>query len=583
MVDSASSPRIFLSTLAPRPRQERLAMMVVFVSAAIFAAVLPFAQLQLGQVWGFIPVYESAIVINDLVTAALLVGQYALLRSPGLLVLSCGYFFTASVAVAHMLSFPGLFSAPGLLGAGPQTTAWLYMFWHGGFPLTLIGYAFLQESARTRHVRLRHATLSALGGAAVVLLLTCGLTALSASGLSILPPIMSGHGYASGMTMTVGVVWSLNLLALAVLWRHRRRSLLHLWCTVVAAASVFDVALSAVFNHGRFDLGFYAGRAYGLIASGFVLVALIIEHARLYARLVAALESESAERERVQEKTRQLNEANEHLEQRVWDRTAQLSTINEELRQEITERQRAERALKHSREELHELATISSRAREEEKRRLSRELHDELAQSLAALKVDLQMLENRLAATNNPVAGRLAQMERAVDDMIGSTRRLASDLRPAMLDDLGLIPACRWLVQSFQRRHDIHCELTVVPEQFELPEPFASTVYRVLQECLANSARHARASLVQVRLACDAPGVVLAVRDNGVGFNPARQRKALSFGLVGLRERAYLVQGNLRIESSPENGTLIELTIPQTTIAMAEIPVPTSDAEPHAT
>ena len=153
MSDPGSDPRIFLSTVLPRPNQQRLVTAVMLASVVVFVAVLPFAQWQLAQVWGFIPVYESAVVINDLVTAAMLVGQFTLLRSPGLLVLSSGYFFTATVAAVHMLSFPGLFSASGLLGAGPQTTAWLYMFWHGGFPLSLIGYALLQENERTRRIR----------------------------------------------------------------------------------------------------------------------------------------------------------------------------------------------------------------------------------------------------------------------------------------------------------------------------------------------------------------------------------------------------------------------------------------------
>ncbi|MCP1170860.1 sensor histidine kinase [Ralstonia chuxiongensis] len=581
MSDQGGNPRIFLSTVQPRPNQQRLVMAVMLASVVVFVAVLPFAQWQLAQVWGFIPVYESAVVINDLVTAAMLVGQFTLLRSPGLLALSSGYFFTATVAAVHMLSFPGLFSASGLLNAGPQTTAWLYMFWHGGFPVSLIAYALLQENARTRHIRLRRVVYPVLWAACVVLLLTYGLTAL-ATHPSLLPIIMRGHGYTGAMSSTVGIVWLLNVLAAAILWRHRGHSLLNLWCAVVAVTSVFEVALSAMFNHGRFDLGFYAGRAYGLVASGFVLVALIIEHARLYAMLVKALDSESAARTRALDKTQQLNEANEHLEQRVKDRTAQLSVTNVELRQEIAERKRAEQALERSREELRELATISSRAREEERRRLSRELHDELAQSLAALKVDMQMLEQKLDAANKPVADRLSSMEQAVDDMIGATRRLASDLRPSMLDDLGLVPACRWLVESFQRRHRIRCELTITPEHFELPEPFASTVYRVLQECLANVARHAGASTVQVRLVYDVPTVQLSVQDDGIGFDPAHPRKDLSFGLVGLRERAYLVRGSLSIESSPEAGTLIDLTIPQTMTAATEAPLPAPGAQPRA-
>ena len=581
MSDPGSNPRIFLSTVVPRPNQKRLVMAAMLASVVVFVAVLPFAQWQLAQVWGFIPVYESAVVINDLVTAAMLVGQFTLLRSPGLLALSSGYFFTATVAAVHMLSFPGLFSASGLLNAGPQTTAWLYMFWHGGFPLSLIAYALLQENERTRHIRLQHALSPVLWAGGVVLLLTYGLTAL-ATHPSLLAAIMSGHGYTGAMSTTVGIVWMLNVLAAAILWRHRGHSLLNLWCAVVAVTSAFEVALSAVFNHGRFDLGFYAGRAYGLVASSFVLVALIIEHARLYAMLVKALDNESAARARALEKTQQLNEANEHLELRVKDRTTQLSVTNGELRQEIIERKRAEQALERSREELRELATISSRAGEEERRRISRELHDELAQSLAALKVDMQMLEHKLDATNKPAAERLSSMEQAVDDMIGATRRLASDLRPSMLDDLGLVPACRWLVESFQRRHRIRCELTIAPKYFELAEPFASTVYRVLQECLANVARHAGASVVQVRLIYEAPTIQLSVRDDGIGFDPAHPRKDLSFGLVGLRERAYLVQGSLSIDSSPETGTLIELTIPQTIVATPQTRLPAADDQPRA-
>ncbi|CAJ0716893.1 MULTISPECIES: sensor histidine kinase [Ralstonia] len=581
MSDPGSNPRIFLSTVLPRPNQQRLVTAVMLASVVVFVAVLPFAQWQLAPVWGFIPVYESAVVINDLVTAAMLVGQFTLLRSPGLLALSSGYFFTATVAAVHMLSFPGLFSASGLLGAGPQTTAWLYMFWHGGFPLSLIGYALLQENERIRRIRLSRAVSPVLWAAGAVLLLAYGLTAL-ATHPSLLPAIMRGNGYTGAMSTTVSIVWMLNVLAAAILWRHRGHSLLNLWCTVVAVTSAFEVALSAVFNHGRFDLGFYAGRAYGLVASGFVLVGLIIEHARLYAMLVKALDNESAARAGALEKTQQLNAANEHLEQRVKDRTAQLSATNSELRQEITERKRAEQALERSREELRELAAISSRAREEERRRLSRELHDELAQSLAALKVDMQMLEHKLDATNAPVAERLSAMEHAVDDMIRATRRLASDLRPSMLDDLGLVPACRWLVESFQRRHRIHCELKIVPGHLELPEPFASTVYRVLQECLANVARHAGASAVHVRLLYEASIVQLSVQDDGIGFDPAHPRKDLSFGLVGLRERAYLVRGSLSIESSPESGTLIELTIPQTMVTSPQLPLPAPGAEPKA-
>jgi hypothetical protein len=122
---------VFLSTLPASRRQRRLALAVVLASAAIFLALAPFARRPLGQVWAFIPIYESALVINDLVTAVLLFGQFSILRSRALQVLASAYLFTAFMTVAHALSFPGLFSPTGLLGAGAQSTAWLYMFWPG--------------------------------------------------------------------------------------------------------------------------------------------------------------------------------------------------------------------------------------------------------------------------------------------------------------------------------------------------------------------------------------------------------------------------------------------------------------------
>src|SRR5690242_15528986 len=136
---------IFLSTLPAQRPDLGGALFTAFVLFALFFATAPFAQLQLEPVIGFIPVYESALVVTDLITAALLFGQVGMHRSRGLPFLASGYLFTALLAIAHLLSFPGLFSQTGLLGAGPQTTAWLYMFWHAGFPLLVIAYARLER------------------------------------------------------------------------------------------------------------------------------------------------------------------------------------------------------------------------------------------------------------------------------------------------------------------------------------------------------------------------------------------------------------------------------------------------------
>ena len=141
MLRESSDDRVFLSTVPAGPGERRLALAVGVVSVVIFAALAPFARVPLAKIWAFIPIYESALVTNDLITAVLLFGQYRILRSQALLVLGCGYLFTAAMATAHALSFPGLFAPAGLLGSGPQTTAWLFMFWHAGFPLFVIAYA----------------------------------------------------------------------------------------------------------------------------------------------------------------------------------------------------------------------------------------------------------------------------------------------------------------------------------------------------------------------------------------------------------------------------------------------------------
>lgn len=275
----------FLSTLPAGRGERRLALGVVLVSVAVFLALAPFAKVPLGQLWAFIPVYQSAFVVNDLITAVLLLGQFSILQSRGLLLLASGYLFTAFMAAAHALTFPGLFAPAGLLGAGPQTTAWMYMFWHGGFPLLVTAYAVLKSEARDTSRPRSRAGIAVLYSVAAVLVAVVGVTLLATAGQSLLPAIMQGNHYTPAMVIVVSSVWGLSLLALIVLWRRRPHSVLDLWLMVVMCAWLSDIALAAVLNHGRFDLGFYAGRIYGLLAASFVLVVLLLENGKRYFEL----------------------------------------------------------------------------------------------------------------------------------------------------------------------------------------------------------------------------------------------------------------------------------------------------------
>ncbi len=221
---------------------------------------------------------------------------------------------------------------------------------------------------------------------------------------------------------------------------------------------------------------------------------------------------------------------------------------------DVTERMKA-------RQDLARFATEASAIREQEKTRVARELHDELAQSLTALKMDATWLRDHLARDPAAATEKAVDMLAMLDACVAATRRIAADLRPLVLDDLGLVPAIEWLAQNFTQRHGVPCTLDV-DESLELQEPHATAAFRIVQESLANVAKHAKAGRAWVRVAREGGHVVLQVRDDGVGFDPRAARKPDSLGLMGLRERAQLMEGTVRIESSPGEGTRIEARIP---------------------
>lgn len=263
------------------------------ISALVFLALLPFAKLQLPEIKTFIPAYQAALAIADLVTAVVFYVYFYRLRSYGLLLLAGGYLFTALMAVIHTLTFPGLFSRDGLLGAGPQTTAWLYMFWHGGFPAMIVGYGLIKEQGRGGATTDRRARLAVLLDVFVILAAVAILALIATIGSANLPPIMAGHSYTPTMIVVVTAVWACSLAGFLVLWLRMPYSQLDIWLMLVMAAWMFDIALAAVFNAGRFDLGFYAGRLYGLVAGMLILVVLLID-----ARVIGAWPSGRRRHER---------------------------------------------------------------------------------------------------------------------------------------------------------------------------------------------------------------------------------------------------------------------------------------------
>lgn len=287
-MQTADERNIFLSTLPASSRDRKAALVVVGVSAVLFACAVPFAGVPLSPVPAFVASYQSALAINDVITAILLFSQFAVSRSRALVLLASGYLFTAAAAIVHALTFPGLFAPSGLLGAGSQTTVWLYMVWHGVFPLLVLGYALLKASDNGTKIKGSTASAVLVSIAAVsgvMALFTWIVTAQH----NLLPVLLSGGHYTPVMLGVVSTVWGLSLGALAVLWFRKPYSVLDVWLMVVLCAWLFDIALSAILNVARFDVGFYLGRIYGLGAASFVLAVLLIDNIGLQAQLAHLL------------------------------------------------------------------------------------------------------------------------------------------------------------------------------------------------------------------------------------------------------------------------------------------------------
>jgi len=287
-----SNTRIFLSRGLASRSEVLFALTAVLISVVIFLAIAPIATRQFAHIPAFIPAYESALIVCDLITSVMLFSQFNNLRSAALFALACGYLFTAFIAFTHMLTFPDAFSATGWLHANTQTTGVLYMFWHGGFPLFVILYALLKNGGRdtagtgpASGLPGSRPGIAIAAGVAVVFAIVCGLTFAVTGDNVALPVLLVNNHFTPTMTVVVSNIWMLNMLALALLAWRRPYTVLDIWLMVVMCVWLCDIALSAVLNAGRFDAGWYGGRIYGLAAASMLLIVLLIESAKHYARL----------------------------------------------------------------------------------------------------------------------------------------------------------------------------------------------------------------------------------------------------------------------------------------------------------
>jgi signal transduction histidine kinase len=233
--------------------------------------------------------------------------------------------------------------------------------------------------------------------------------------------------------------------------------------------------------------------------------------------------------------------------------------------QDITEQQQSEESLHQSREQLRALAARQEAALEAERMHIAREIHDQLGQALSGLKMDLGWLSDRLPAVREEELGhKMAAMSQLIDTTIRSVREIATQLRPAMLDDLGLEPAMEAETQRFEERTGISCAFTAQADDLVLSREQATAAFRILQEALTNVARHADASHVDVRLQQQDNALILEITDDGRGLTQRRIADVRSLGLLGMQERAHLLGGDIRFSSHTVGGrgTTVLMRIP---------------------
>lgn len=231
------------------------------------------------------------------------------------------------------------------------------------------------------------------------------------------------------------------------------------------------------------------------------------------------------------------------------------------IQRDVTEGYEASARVSASRQELRALAARLQQAREEERTAIAREIHDELGQALTGIKLDISWMKSRLPRDHDLIAQCQSMIER-IDGTLNTVRRIATELRPSVLDQLGLEAAIEWQGQEFSMRTGIVVDLDVAVGNAAIPEHMASSSFRILQESLTNVARHARASRVVIRLAVTHQELTLEISDDGIGIAPQRLDGTASLGLVGMRERALACGGELCISGRPTLGTTVLLKIP---------------------
>jgi signal transduction histidine kinase len=530
LVAETGQPQIFLSTMPASPAHRRVALIMVLVLAAAFAASAPFAAKPLARIDSFIPAYETLLVINDGITAALLYAQFAILRSRALLVIASAYLFTALIVIPHMLTFPGAFAPAGLLAAGLSGTAWLYIFWHAAFPLAVIGYALLDPTAPPAEAGSAHRQIAIGVGVAVALVGIATWIAIASDRL--LPPLFADATHQRGIVADIGIAMSLAVvLGIAALWARRRPGVLDLWLMVVLCAWLCEQILNVVLNLGRFTLAFYLGRVYSAVAASIVLILLLFDTTALYAQLARAIAAERIERER---RLAEMEAMLSHLS-RVSDLGRVVTTLIHEVNQPLA-------AIGNYLSALQRLVGMG------DAEKVSTTIEKTLGQSERAREI-IRRLRDFVA--KREIERRPESLATTVEDAVAVAQ--AASGRTGVTIEIALEPR----------------GVAVVIDRLQIEQVLVNLIRNASEAMSMSPRRH----LVIASRRIEHDKIELSIADTGPGlstelrerlFQPFTTTKASGMG-VGLSICRFIVEAHgerLQVGDNPGGGTVFRFTLP---------------------
>ena len=232
------------------------------------------------------------------------------------------------------------------------------------------------------------------------------------------------------------------------------------------------------------------------------------------------------------------------------------------ISEDISDRKKFEEELKNSREQLKNLIDHTENVREEERKRIARDIHDELGQILTVFSFDLAWISKRLNKNQSSIRDKIRDTSKLIDGAIENVQKIADELRPTILDDLGIVAGLEWQASELERRTGIICSLTIEPEEMQVDDNLSTEIFRIFQEALTNVARHANATRVMASMHMDERGLYLSIADNGKGISASKITNSASIGLIGMRERLYPWKGEVSIKGEKGIGTTVRIKVP---------------------